>query len=107
MTVVAMGIPGNRQFFLLSQVTVQTIKETVKPPIHKPVIESSILSQRDKPTAPQTATVQTGQMAWATGEETKITVDDIRRENKMILRLYFICFVVLNNGNPAPNVVCG
>jgi len=89
-----MGIPGNRQFFLRSQVTVQTIKETVKPPIHKPVMESSILSQRDKPTALQTAIVQTGQTAWATGEETKMTADDIKRKNKMVLRLYFICFVV-------------
>jgi hypothetical protein len=46
---------------------VHIIMETVRPPIHSPLMTSSTPSQRDKPTPAPTAMVQTGQMALAAG----------------------------------------
>ncbi|MFH0702434.1 MAG: hypothetical protein V2B14_02700, partial [bacterium] len=49
--------------FLSSQLKNQIMVDTINPPIHNPVITSSIPSHLDSPTPQLTAIVQTGQTA--------------------------------------------
>ena len=69
---VANVLPLNLIFFLSNQLIVQIIMETISPPTQRPVMESSMPSQRDKPTPAPTATVHTGQTAMAFSVKTKI-----------------------------------
>lgn len=57
--------PQKISFFRLHQLIVQPVVATKTPPIQRPVMVSSILSQRESPTPPKTAAVQMGQNALA------------------------------------------
>ena len=57
--------------FLLNQLIVHIVKETVSPPIQRPVMVSSMPSHRENPTPAPTAIVQTGQTAKAFPEKKK------------------------------------
>ena len=78
-------------FLLLSHEMVQIIIETVKAPIHSPMIESSIPIKRESPTPEATAIVQTGQTAKASFVKKKLTPK--REKMKIIILFMFLNFI--------------
>ena len=78
-------------FLLLSQAIVQMIIETIKAPIHSPMIESSIPIKRDNPTPEATAIVQTGQTAKASFIKKKLAPK--MEKIKTIILFMFLNFI--------------
>ena len=79
-----------KRIFLSSiQLIDQMMRETVKPPSHRPVTVSSTPSHRDRPTPVLTATVQTGQIACAF----TVKPSPITAAAKMTIFPLFIAFI--------------